>query len=514
MAITTTTISKSIGWARTDVIDSLEQAFTWLNLHGEGISGIVTSIDEYSGGGSIPDETNNNYFDVPVVATSGIGTGATFDVYRSGSGTGTVSAVRVNRPGKGYVNGEILELSGEDIGGVSNGAAGVGITVICDPSVTYGATDEFFAKDFTPSNDSSRPWGVLKQDFDTSKRFGVTYRGFKVHDDYRLTVLAGSSFQPYEESNTNDKGANYASSFKGTQYLDIPSSPSFASQSLDYTTDINSQISASYNSSIFEFATSNSPSSHDLNLNVYRSAIDPSFAVLSFNQPSISGTLTDSTFTTFIVHNFDSSLWDYDEVFSAGITLVTPRSVLNQNRGATASIGFKTYLTGNCQQNSTASNSTRTAESGWCQISQDDHEGQRAQNYNVASTQTNYSNQVGNADTENECTEATIYSRTSGFKDFGYLESDNGTQVDGNRQPITVYRSVIKGIPINGNLIPCPYFMPDDFVLIDLKLDASGENIVQGDTITVGPGEVYTVITGSYNQSSETSGIFFCARTV
>ena len=51
MAITTTTIAKAVGWARTDVIDSLEQAFTWLNLHGEGISGIVTSIDEYSGGG-------------------------------------------------------------------------------------------------------------------------------------------------------------------------------------------------------------------------------------------------------------------------------------------------------------------------------------------------------------------------------------------------------------------------------------------------------------------------------
>ena len=509
MAITTTTIAKAVGWARTDVIDSLEQAFTWLNLHGEGISGIVTSIDEYSGGGSIPGDTLQ-YFDVPVVATSGIGTGATFDVYRSG-GSGTVSAVYVNRPGKGYVNGEILELSGEDIGGVSNGAVGVGVTVICDPSVTYGATDEFFAKNFTPSNDSNRPWGVLKQDFDTSKRFGVTYRGFKVNNSYRLSVYAGSSFQPYEETNTNDKGANYASSFKGTQYLDIPISPFFNSNSLNYSSDTISQISAVYNDAIFEFATSNSPSSHDLNLNIYRSAIDPSFAVLSFNQPSISGTLTDSTFTTFIVHNFDSSLWDYDEVFSAGITVVTPRPVLNQNNGATASIGFKTYLTGNCQQNSTDGNSTRSAESGWSQISLDDHTGQRAQNYNVASTQTNYSYQVGNGDNVNECTEATIYSRTGGFKDTGLLVSD-GT--DGNRHPITVYSSVIKGIPINGNLIPCPYFMPDDFVLIDLNLETSGQNILQGDTITISPSEVYTVITGSYNQYGETAGIFFCARTV
>ena len=114
-------------------------------------------------GGSIPGDTLQ-YFDVPVVATSGIGTGATFDVYRSG-GSGTVSAVYVNRPGKGYVNGEILELSGEDIGGVSNGAVGVGVTVICDPSVTYGATDEFFAKNFTPSNDSNSSLGSFKARF-------------------------------------------------------------------------------------------------------------------------------------------------------------------------------------------------------------------------------------------------------------------------------------------------------------------------------------------------------------
>ena len=50
MAITTTTITKAAGWARSDVIDQLEQAFTWLELHGTRISGLVTSISAYSGG--------------------------------------------------------------------------------------------------------------------------------------------------------------------------------------------------------------------------------------------------------------------------------------------------------------------------------------------------------------------------------------------------------------------------------------------------------------------------------
>ena len=63
-------------------------------------------------------------------------------------------------------------------------------------------------------------------------------------------------------------------------------------------------------------------------------------------------------------------------------------------------------------------------------------------------------------------------------------------------------------------MVPCPYFIPDDFCLIDLKLDQSEQNIRQGDTITVSGSEVYKVITGAYNKNQETNGIFFCARVV
>ena len=66
MAITTTTITKNAGWARTDVIDQLEEAFTWLELHGTQISGLVTSISTYSGGGTVG-SSGIDYFDVPVV---------------------------------------------------------------------------------------------------------------------------------------------------------------------------------------------------------------------------------------------------------------------------------------------------------------------------------------------------------------------------------------------------------------------------------------------------------------
>lgn len=512
MAITTTTITKSAGWARTDVIDQLEEAFTWLGLHGSQISGLVTSISVYSGGGTVG-SSNTDYFDVPVATTTGIGTGASFNVYRN---SGVVNTIYVNRPGYGYTDGEYVTLSAEDIGGSANGAVSIGITVLVDGGaspVGYGSTNAFFDKNFIPSNDSARPWAVLKQDFDTNKRFGVTYRGFKVYSDYQMSLYAGSSFFPYDISITVNNGGRYRDSFRGTRYLDIPGDADGTNNSLDYENDRQSQAGALYDD-LLRYATSNSPKTHDLKLNIYRSAIDPNFAVLSYNQPSVSGTLNDSTFSTFIIHNFDSNLWDYDEVFSAGVTFVVADPSLNSQNGNTAYLGFRTLLTGNKDTLSEYEISTRTAEAGWSQIYADNHYGLSAQNYTIASSQTSNTASTGSGmdayDTPGN-NEATIYTRTGGIKDKGY-QDNNPTY--GNRYPITSYNSVIKGIPINGNLIPCPYYMPDDFVLIDFKLTTSGQDLKQGDTVTISGSEVYTVITGSYNKFGETAGILFCARTV
>jgi len=514
MAITTTTITKNAGWARTDVIDQLEQAFTFVSLHGAQISGLVTSISAYSGGGTVG-SANTDYFDVPIATTSGIGTGATFDVYRN---SGSVNAIYVNRPGKGYVNNEYVTLNAADIGGSVNGAVAIGITVLVDGGaspVGYGSTNQFFDKNLAPASDSARPWAVLKQDFNTSKRFGVTYRGFKAYSDSLMGIYAGSSFFPFNTTNNNDKGGQYRDSFRGTYLLDISTSPASNDSSLDHNSDAHAQISGQYDQ-IFQYASTNSPTTHALKLNVYRSGIDSNFAVLSFNQPSISGTLNDSTFTTFIIHNFNSVLYNFDETFSAGLTLIDKDPSISTNNGSTGMIGFKTFLVGNYYTPSNRYLTTRTAEAGYSQIyDQDDHYGLVVQNYSIATSQSNYTSSTGSGQNNYESIGsgfATIYSRTGGFKDTGELTSNSSTY--GNKFTISTYNAVIKGIPINGNLIPCPYYMPDDFVVIDFKLAASGQDVKQGDTITISASEVYTVITGSYNKSNETAGVLFCARTV
>ena len=63
------------------------------------------------------------------------------------------------------------------------------------------------------------------------------------------------------------------------------------------------------------------------------------------------------------------------------------------------------------------------------------------------------------------------------------------------------------------SLVPTPYYLPDDFVYIDLDIGTSEVDIKQGDTITVSGSEVYTIIHGCFNKYQSTAGIFFCART-
>ena len=52
-------------------------------------------------------------------------------------------------------------------------------------------------------------------------------------------------------------------------------------------------------------------------------------------------------------------------------------------------------------------------------------------------------------------------------------------------------------------MVPCPYYIPDDFVLIQFDYNAVSTNIQNGDTVTISGSEVYEVITGSYDTNDQ-----------
>jgi hypothetical protein len=462
MAITTTTISRSAGFARSDLITQVEEAFTWLGWHGDTRTGIVTAISSYSGGGTVG-SSGTDYHDVFPVSTTGIGTGASFYVERS---NGSILRVRVNRPGYGYTTGEYVTLSAEDIGGSSNGAVAIGITVMASP-VGYGSTNQFLAKELNGTN----PWGVVRHEIQANKKFGNTYRSFQPYSNTAYYINTGSDFHPYPTTNLSDGGNMYQNRFAGSRYLDIPSDPD--SSAIYHTSSTPQAVNALT-------LTVASSTSYQLDLNIFRSSIDPNFAVFSYKQPTLSSTtIYNNTFGTYFLHNFTSSLWDYDYLFLGGVTFITPTNDIG-------AISFDTYFP-------SADNTKRAAEWGWSSNGSTPYKTSRYESSVY---------QQGSTDQNN------FYYRSSD-RSFGG-QSATTDSLD----PSTYFNAVIKGIPLSTTMIPCPYYLPDDFVLIDFQYNIPNANIQQGDTITISGSEVYTVITGSYNQTTTTRGILFCARTV
>lgn len=490
MAITTTTISKAAGWARTDAILQLEEAFTWLQWHGGTQTGIVTGISAYSGGGTVG-SSGTSHFDVFTATTTGIGTGASFYVSRS---SGAVNAIYVNRPGVGYTNGEYVTLSPADIGGSSNGAVAIGITVLVEGGaspVSYGSTTTFYDKDVTAGG--TYPWGVLRHTIQSNKKFGNTYRGFQMAGNTTLKFHVGSGFHPSNSSNPYVNRANgYPNRFTGNNNFDLPYTPVISSYYFDVTNDNWGYYTQSNHSG----ETIANSTSYQLDLNIYRSGIDSKFAVLSYKHPTLSSTkLRDNTYLTFIPHNYTSTLWDYDNVFLGGLTFIIPNT-----DDTNPYLEFRTYTAGEYSAYYSSSVSKRAAECGYTPFGTQYSSPYKSTYYRSTSCP-----QSGNAYDSN------IYVRNNA------TTSNRGNGGDNNTEYLpsaTNFNAVIKGIPISAQLIPCPYYLPDDFVLIDFDYATPSSNIQQGDTITISGSEVYTVITGSYNQTTRTRGILFCARTV
>lgn len=554
MAVSISTITKSVGWARSDVILALEEAFEIVEFHGDTKTGIITFVSERSGG-ELSNSTES-YYNVEPTTSSGIGTGATFNIDRN---SGSINRIYVNRPGYGYVDGEYLTFDPSLIGGA--GATGLGITVRVagnNSPISFGSTTTFYQKNVGVG--TQYPFGVLRHEIESGKKYGTTYRGFQVWSDYGLTFAVGTGFHPHSAKYTGsgtpwnnvDGDSGYQYRFAGEQYLDTSSDQPnvtgrpysafysindsdgfYPSDNNSYSAFRNNQVGSVHPTSYdnfaksLKFATTNSPSDHDLKLRVYQSSIDSKFAVFSFSQPTIAGSsIDDNVFLTFFLHNYTSSLWDYDYCYNPGITFIRPQACTNTNGGNYSRINFDTLTHGNFlnYRNNQQSFSSmyhpaylRSAFVGYMSANSYADTNPRStfadQYQSTMSATSGTLNDIASYISSYHYSEDpgpnAIYARTStnAKATFPTTSSEiSPTELD--------YNAVVKGIPVCSKMIPCPYYLPDDFVLIDFKYAASETNLTQGDTITISNSEVYEIIHASYNQYTETSGIAFCARKV
>ena len=636
MAISTHTVSIAGTWAKADLINQLEDAFEWLEWHGDTKSGLVLGISTLTGGDYREGSSNDTYYDVFAKSTSGIGTQASFSVNLSNGG---IQYVRVNRPGYGYTSGEEITLDGADIGRTSgagdlkfkvaiastisnavsyavtytdyfvtsgtdrngavsgastyitikegdtlkltnnmsnsayrinvvwnspegtnvsagdtnrvfnvygqnaaynggelfwtpvsgqagtylirddNGSDGVSVasTIIVTPAAAgdisttgYGSTTTFYSKVTT----GTYPYGVLRHEIAANKKFGDTYRGFSFdNDSNNIVFTVSSAFAPHNTWDTYsysfNGGPQYAHRMAGNPYLDT-SYLNPQNNSLSLVSSSHHQYSQNGRTSSTRFQTGGN-TTEQLDLNIYRSALDPKFVVMSYKAPTVSSTkLRDNTFGTVIFHNFtNSNLWDNDDLFLGGYTEIIPDS-----DDTTPHLEFRTNLSGIRDTDNFRYPSKRMAEYGYEAIGLNNTDPYYVQSYCSYFVQPVNNSAMNNTYLDSD--RARVYYRNASDDPErswgGASQTASGNQYDKIGAGAD-FNAVVKGIPLNGNLIPVPYYMPDDFVLISFHYNNPNTNISQGDTITISGSEVYTVITGSYNQTTHTRGILFCART-
>ena len=505
MAITTSQYIINAGWAKTDVIDQVEKAWNGLSWNGAANSGIVTYISgsNVGGGGTVGSGTTIHW-DVRANITSGVGTGASFDFHRS---TGVIYLKQVNRVGTGYTTGEQVTIKADQIGGAANGATDLILTLKTDTGIgTYGGTNKFLLKD-NPVG-ATKPFGVAKHVIDEAKEYGVTYRSFQMYDNTTMTLGTGSAYNPYQpggsgtyvQGNRNNEVTS-SPTFKGNYLMDLPYQPNSQYYQSNTYDSIAAARYGTWGNEGYGRETIASSQSYQLDLNVFRSGLDQKFVVFSYRQPTLSSTkLRDNTFLTYIIHNYTGDLWDLDDQFLGGVTTINPSS-----SDTDAHLCFKTYPIGTMRKLYQQKPSKRSAEAGYMSW---DSNGAVTTN-GVMET---FYKSTNNQDTYSR-TYAGMYVRNNTQNNPYINRSDGGY---GNMDTLpnsSNYNAVIKGIPLQGTFLPVPYYMPDDFVLIDFHHDAPSANIQQYDTVTISGSEVYTVIQGSYNQTGSTDGILFCART-
>ena len=441
------------------------------------------------------------------------GTGRTdlkLRIYRDDYSTnfGEITGILICNEATGWSDNDVFTIPGTAIGGVSP-----------DNDIVFGENTYVSGNNNTPnmlttnlgaganmfqkSNDGR--YGVLRLEHDSSKKFGVTYWGFALSsNNYALTIQSGAG---WSYLNRLGKHFSYDSSYEGAF------GAFNGDMGLDYQYNSNNLQSGTSNNykNWHQFTTSAGPTNYALKIRSYKAQApqDANFAVIQFIS-TING--VDRNWFTFTLHkgsNFGANVWDLDKVWNGTYTEYETyyQQFGQRNREVVTyytTPGYSYSTSSPTHEPPTSQSLAREASYGYCRTT--------SSNRKIETTYASNINWSNNTSSEND---VHIYYRNSAYDKYQdssitnfQIVSDQIASVDVN------YYKPIKGIPICNQLSPCPYYMPDDFVIIDFDYATPSANLQQGDTVTISGSEVYTIITGNYTQNNNrTRGLLFCART-
>ena len=440
-------------------------------------------------------------------------------IYRDDYSTnaGEVSGIMICSEATGWSDNEVFTIPGTAIGGLSP-ANDIVFGTNAWTSGTNGTPSILTTNLGSGANMFQKHpdggYGVLRLENDSGKKFGHTYWGFALSasNNYTLTIQSGSGWSylnrlgKHFKYEANQEG--YFGCFQGDVGLDCQSGSNLHRNDYAYH-------------STHQYATSSGPTNYAMKIRYYKAQApqDANFAVVQFLQTINSIDIPFFTFTLNKGANFGANIWDHDKVWNGAYTQYATSDIDNGSTGSAKSNWIETRYTtpgyhysnsGPHHEPPGATSLAREANYGYLRTPGDQF---------IADTR-----YVSNIDASNSSSYDQVYTyfRSSAYDK--YTNTDNREYNYANRiGTIGVgYHKPIKGLPINNQLVPCPFYMPDDFVMIQAELTPGATIFRTGDTVTISGSEVYTIIVADnlVNQTgldevvnNTANGMIFAART-
>ena len=414
-----------------------------------------------------------------------------------------IVAISIHSIGSGWTDNAVFTIPGEEIGGAAttndvtfgvnadettNGAANGTPSI----SVTnLGSGSNFYQKH------PQGYYGILKLEHDAAKTFGTTYYGFGMDpaNDYQFTITNGSNWDYL-----NRAGIHLISSTDSTAFGEWAGEAGLDYQT-SYSTLRREDNSDSYYRMI-SYASSSTPTAYPLSIRVYRAQApqDTDFAIIQFTQ-TINGIVQPyGTFTISKGSQHGAGVYDLDYVFQDTVTKIYG----NGDRGIIFNYdGCSHYWYSSPAEPVGSNTKARSASYGYIR------------NGNSPSSNPNlFTTFDCNIDTDN----STVTNRVMTY----YRNSTYDQYLSNAVSSSANYYKPIKGIPITNQALPVPYYLPDDFVLLQVATTPGLVAFRTGDTVTISGSEVYEIIIASYESqqngldnvdNNSTIGMLFMART-
>ena len=424
-----------------------------------------------------------------------------------------ISAITIDNVATNWSDNDPFTIPGESIGGAAtindlNFGSNQIETATGDadgrPNIkvsTIGAGANLYQK----SNHGA--FAIAKVEHDANKNFGTTYYGFGLapndsngNPDARMVVTSGSGWryinhEGIHSTSTSENTSDFGR-YVGKKGLDYQSGMQEVSRDKDETT----------NRTVLRYGNSNSPSGYPLKIIVYRDNLDTDFAMIQFCQVQNSKLEQYATFSISRGNQHGSGIYDLDYVFQDTILALS----------SYPSRGIRFYYYNTCYQSrlygtvepATQYSVARAASYGYMR--------QTADGANTSYRMfTDYENNIGTWST---------FGASYSIPVVTYYRNSNYDKHDGNSVSSSAnYYKPMKGIPVCNNIMPVPYYLPDDFVLLQVTTTPDQVDFKPGDTVIITAGvEEYEIIYASYEiqqtgldgtASGSTIGMLFMART-